>query len=111
MVLRCMQNSGHGGPHTTRVMTIFVFYVNPEAPDIENFDVYGGLQYPARYLIFFLVKVPFECRRNHVWGLIFNPSYDHFYKCDNFGNEGVHIYEGREKGKGKREGLSIAWWK
>ena len=24
-------------------MTIFVFYVNPQTPNIENFDVYGGL--------------------------------------------------------------------
>jgi len=22
---------------------------------------------PGRYLIFFLIKFPFECRRNHVW--------------------------------------------
>ena len=34
---------------------------------------------PGRYLIFFLVKVPVECRQNHVWGPIFVPSYDHFY--------------------------------
>ena len=55
---------------------------------------------PGRYLIFFL---------NHVWGPIFDPSYDHFYKCDHFGNKCIYIYmregkKGREKGKGKREG-------
>ena len=38
MVLRCMPNSGHGGPPGTRVMTIFVFYVNPQTPNIENFE-------------------------------------------------------------------------
>ena len=37
---------------------------------------------PGRYLIFFLIKFPFECHRNHVWRPIFDPSYDHFYKCD-----------------------------
>ena len=35
---------------------------------------------PGRYLIFFLVKFPIECRQNHVWGPIFGPSYDHIYK-------------------------------
>ena len=38
-----MPNSGHGGPPGTRVMTIFVFYVSAQIPDIEYFDVYGGL--------------------------------------------------------------------
>ena len=43
MVLRCMQNSGHGGPHLTRVMTIFGFYVSAHIPNIEKnqlYDVY-----------------------------------------------------------------------
>ena len=35
---------------------------------------------PGRYLIFFLIKFPVECRYNHVWGPIFDPSYDHIYK-------------------------------
>ena len=43
MVVRYMPNSGHRGPPGTRVMTIFVFYVNPQSPNIEIFDVYGGL--------------------------------------------------------------------
>ena len=42
-----MPNSGHGGPPGTRVMTIFVFYVNPQTPNIENFDVYEGLWAPG----------------------------------------------------------------
>ena len=42
-----MPNSGQGGPPGTRVMTIFVFYVNPQPPNIESFDVYGGLQIPG----------------------------------------------------------------
>ena len=33
-----MPNSGHGGPPGTRVMTIFAFYVNPQAPNIEYFQ-------------------------------------------------------------------------
>ena len=59
---------------------------------------------PGRYLIFFLVRIPVECRQNRVWGLIFEPSYEHFYKGDHFGNKCIYIYDGREKGKGKREG-------
>ena len=39
-----MPNSGHGGPPGTRVMTIFVFYVSAQIPNIEYFEVYGGLQ-------------------------------------------------------------------
>ena len=39
----------------------------------------------GRYLIFFLIKFPVEWRQNHVWGPIFDPSYDHIYKCDYFG--------------------------
>ena len=65
---------------------------------------------PGKYLIFFLIKFPFECRQNHVWGPICDPSYDHFYKCDHFGNKCIYMYKymregkkGREKGKGKRE--------
>ena len=75
MVGRCMPNSGHGGPPGTQVITIFVFYVSAQIPNIEYFEVYGG-----RYLIFFLVKFPVDCRQNHVWGPIFVPSYDHLYK-------------------------------
>ena len=52
---------------------------------------------PGRHLFFFLVKYPVEWRQNHVWGPIFDPSYDNFYKCDHFG-------KGKGKGKGKREG-------
>ena len=40
---------------------------------------------PGRYLIFFLIKFPFEWRQNYVWGLIFDPSYVHIYKCDYLG--------------------------
>ena len=36
MVLRYMPNSGHGGPPGTRVMTIFVFYVSAQIPNIET---------------------------------------------------------------------------
>ena len=41
---------------------------------------------PGRYLIFFVVKFPVECRQNHVWGPIFDPSHDHIYKCVHFKN-------------------------
>ena len=42
---------------------------------------------PGRYLIFFLIKFPVECRRSHVWRPNFDPDYYHFYKCDHFGNK------------------------
>ena len=42
----------------TRVMTIFVFYVNPQTPTIENFDVYGGLQLPGGISSFFSSNFP-----------------------------------------------------
>ena len=45
MVVRYMPNFGHGGPNGIRVMTIFVFYVSAQIPNIEYlFKVYGGLQ-------------------------------------------------------------------
>ena len=40
MVGRCMPNYGHGGPPGTRVVTNFVFYVNPQIPNIEYFEAY-----------------------------------------------------------------------
>ena len=38
--LRCMQNSGHGGPHKIPFMTIFGIYVNPPIPNIEKNQAY-----------------------------------------------------------------------
>ena len=58
MVGRCMPNSGHGGPPGTRVMTIFVFYVSAQIPNIEYFEVYGGLQAPGGISSFFLWIFP-----------------------------------------------------
>ena len=61
---------------------------------------------PGRYLIFFLIKFPVECHQNHVWGPIFEPSYDHIYKKRIFLEEGRKggRKEGREEGrKGGRE--------
>ena len=48
-----MPNSGQGGPPGTRVMTIFVFYVIAQIPNIEYFEVYGGLQAPGGISSFF----------------------------------------------------------
>ena len=39
-------------PPGTRVMTIFVFYVSPQIPNIEYFEVYGGLQALGGILFF-----------------------------------------------------------
>ena len=38
MVVRYMPNSDPWGPPGTPFMTIFVFYVNPEIPNIEYFE-------------------------------------------------------------------------
>ena len=35
-----MQNAGHGGPHMTPFMKMFVFYVSPPIPNIEKFQLY-----------------------------------------------------------------------
>ena len=80
-----MQNSGHGGPHMTRVMTIFGIFVNPPIPNIEKFQLYEVYKSRGVSHFCFLIKFPFECHQNHVWGPIFDPSYDHFYKCEHFG--------------------------
>ena len=52
-----MPNSGHGGPHGTRVMAIFVFYVSAQIPNIEYFEIYEGLQ--ARGGISFFISSNF----------------------------------------------------
>ena len=43
MVVRSMPNSGHGGPHGTRFKTILGSYVGPQIPNIQYFNVYGGI--------------------------------------------------------------------
>ena len=53
-----MSNSGPGGGPGTRVMTIWVFYVNPQTPNIEYFDVYGGLQIPGGISFFVSSNFP-----------------------------------------------------
>ena len=40
MVVRYMPNSDPWGPTGIPFMIIFVFYVNPQIPNIENFDAY-----------------------------------------------------------------------
>ena len=50
MVLRCMPNSGYGGPPGTPFMTIFVSYVGPHFSNIQYFDVCGGI---CRYIKLF----------------------------------------------------------
>ena len=60
---------------------------------------------PRRYLIFFLIKFPFECRRNPVGVPIFDPSYDNIYKNIHFCKGKAREGEGREGREGRgREG-------
>ena len=47
MVGKCMPNAGYGGPPGTRVMILFVFYVSAQIPNIEYFEIYGGVQAPG----------------------------------------------------------------
>ena len=111
MVVRYMPNSDPWGPLETPFMTIFVFFVNPQIPNIEKNEACGSTT-PGRYLIFFFIKFLFECRRNYVWRSIFDPSYDHIYKnihvCKGKGREGEKR-EGREgKGReGRKEGRGV----
>ena len=53
-----MPKSGHGGPPGTRVMTIFVFYVSGQIPNIEYFEVYGVLQALGGISSFFSSNFP-----------------------------------------------------
>ena len=58
MVVRYMPNSDPWGPPGIPFMTICVFYVNPQTPNIKNFDVYGGLQIPGGISFFFSYNFP-----------------------------------------------------
>ena len=96
-----MPNSDPWGPPGTPFITIFVFYVNPQIFNIEHFE--ANEVYKSREVShFFLIKFPLECRRNHVWGPIFDPSYDHIQKTYIF----VKVREGRKEGMkgGSKEG-------
>ena len=54
---RACQILAMGDPRT-RVMTIFVFYVNPRTPNTENAAAYGSLQIPGGIPSFFLSNLP-----------------------------------------------------
>ena len=43
MVGRCLPNSGYGGSPGTRVMTILVFYVSAQIPNIQYGNILGAL--------------------------------------------------------------------
>ena len=62
--------------------------------------VYG----PREVAHLFFIKFPVEWRQNLVWGPIFDPSYDHIYKCDYFGYTG-----GRSDGRmvGRADGRTV----
>ena len=66
MVVGYMPDSDPWGPPGIRVMTIFGFHVNPQTPNIENFQ--ANEVYKSREVShFFLIKFPVECCQNHVW--------------------------------------------
>ena len=79
-----MPNSNPWGPPGTRVMTIFVFHVSAQIPNIEKFQIYEV--YKSREVShFFSHQISFRMPPEYVWGLIFDPSYGHFYKREHFG--------------------------
>ena len=58
MVLGYMPNSDPWGPPGTAFITIFVLFVNPQIPNIENVDAYGGLQIQGGISSFFSSNFP-----------------------------------------------------
>ena len=81
--VRCMQNSGHGEPHMTPFMTIFGIFVNSPIPNIEKklYEVYKSRGVSHLFCHQISLRMPPES----CLGPIFDPSYDHFYKCEHFG--------------------------
>ena len=49
MVLRYMPKYSPGGPHMTRVMTIFVFLCHPSTPNIEKNQLYEVYKSPEAF--------------------------------------------------------------
>ena len=84
MVVRYMPNSDPWGPPGTPFMTIVVFYVNPQIPNLEYLEaneIYKSQE--VSHLLSHQIsrRMPSESCQ----GFFFDPSYDHIYKCDNFG--------------------------
>ena len=93
-----MPNSGHGGSPGTRVMIIFVFCVNPQTPNIENFDVYRGLQIPGGISSFFSSNFPSNAVAIMSGDPFLTQVMTIFIKTYIF----VKVREGRKKGTDKR---------
>ena len=84
MVLRHMPNSDPWGPPGTPFMTIFDFYTSPPIPNMgknQVYEVYKSRE--ASHLLSHHIsrRMPAES----CLGPIFDPIYDHIYKCDYFG--------------------------
>ena len=108
MVGRCITNSGHGGPPGTRVMTIFVSYVSAQIPNIEYFEVYGGLLAPGGISSLFSSNFPSNGVRIR-FGDPFLTRVTTIFINVTILEINVYIYmregkKGRDKGKGKSEG-------
>ena len=58
MVVRYMPNSDPWGPPGIPFMSIFVFYVNPQVPNIEKKISIRGLQIPGGIPSFFSSNFP-----------------------------------------------------
>ena len=93
MVVRYMANSDPWGPPGTPFMTIFLCFMSTLKFPIFKILKQMRSTNPERYLIFVLIKFPFECRQNHVWGPIFEPSYDHIYKNIHFCKGNANFYQ------------------
>ena len=101
MVIGYMPNSDPWGPPGTPFMIIFVFYVNPQIPDIESFDAYGCLQIPGGISSFFSSNFPSSAVRIMSGDPFLTQVMTIFIKTYSF----VKVREGKERGgKGRKEG-------
>ena len=102
MVVRYMPNSGHGGPPGTRVMTIFGSCVGSHFPNIQDFDVYGGLWSPGGISSFFSSNFPSNAIRIMSGDLFLTRVMTIFINMNILDIQGK---EGREEGRkeGRKE--------
>ena len=71
-----------GDPIWPELWPFLCFCVTRQLPILKNFNYMRSIN-PGRYLIFCLIKFPFECHRNHVWKPISGILYS-FSPCSCF---------------------------
>ena len=107
MIVRYMPNSDPWGPPGTSFMTIFVFYVNPQIPNIEYFEAYEIYKFPYEGISFFVSSNFLSNGVRIMSGDLFLTRVMSIFINVTILEKGKGKREGRkgrEKGKGKREG-------